>query len=118
LLHLAKGDGSLRDSEDNGSSSGGSSGGEVTEIHEVFVKFSAKPFKGQMQHLQMVMGADNPRNCGLMLEVVLGIVAEKRSSAEDAVMESSIRVAGVVEASPASTSRPELKAGDILRCRF
>jgi hypothetical protein len=49
----------------------------------------------------MVMSVDNPRNSGAMLQLVLGIVAEKRSSLNDeasAVLESSIRVAGFIEA--------------------
>ena len=106
-----------KDVDDNGSSSG-SSGGEVTEIHEVFIKFNAKQFKSQLPHLQMIMSADNPRNNGAMLEVVLGIVSEKRPSMSDeaaAVLESSIRVAGFIEASPAAKASPELKSGDILR---
>ena len=106
-----------KDNDDNGSSSG-SSGGEVTEIHEVFIKFNAKQFKSQLPHFQMVMSADNPRNSGALLHLVLGIVAEKRPSLNDeasAVLESSIRVAGFIEASPASRSNPALKSGDILR---
>jgi hypothetical protein len=100
------------DSEDSSSSSG-----EVTEIHEVFLKFNSKQFKNQLQHFQMVMNTDNPRNKGLLLEVVLGIVAEKRSmmAEEAAVLESSIRLQGCVESSPASKSVPALKSGDILR---
>ena len=106
-----------RDNDDNGSSSG-SSGGEVTEIHEVFIKFNAKQFKSQLPHFQMVMNADNPRNSGALLHLVLGIVAEKRPSLNDeasAVLESSIRLAGFIEASPAARANPALKSGDILR---
>lgn len=106
-----------RDNDDNGSSSG-SSGGEVTEIHSVFIKFNAKQFKSQLPHFQMVMSADNPRNGGALLHLVLGIVSEKRPSLNDeasAVLESSIRVAGFIEASPAARANPALKQGDILR---
>ncbi len=86
-------------------------------MFQVFVKFNAKQFKSQLQHFHMVMNADNPRNNGLLLEVLLGIVAEKRSpmSEEAAVLESSILIAGFIAQSPSAKVSPQLKVGDILR---
>ena len=51
---------------------------------------------------QMVMNSDNPRNNGLLLEVLLGIVSQNKSSLneEAAVLESSILIAGFIDQSP------------------
>ena len=52
--------------------------------------------RNDVNFFQLVMNSDNPRNNGLLLEVILGIVAEKRSPINDeaVVLESSILIAG------------------------
>ena len=53
---------------------------EVTEIHEVTLKFNSKQLKSQIPHFQMLLHGDNPANRGLLLENLLGIIPEAKPS--------------------------------------
>lgn len=99
--------------EDRVSNGGNSSESsrDATEIHEVTLKFQAKALKAQLPHFQMVLHADNPANQGLLLEALLGIVAEKRPADRD----SSVVVAGYISDSPAAKMSDKVHIGDIIR---
>ncbi len=100
-----------------------SSKDEVTEIHEVTLKFQAKQLKAQIPHFQMLLHGDNPANRGLLLEALLGIVPEVKplrvegSSAISGghIIDNSVVIASLTPQGVAFKSSDNLKCGDIIR---
>ena len=93
---------------------------EVTEIHEVTLKFQSKELKAQVPHFQMLLHGDNPSNRGLLLEALLGIVPEVKplpaeGSKTNVIVDNSVVIASIVPQGIACRTAENLKCGDIIR---
>lgn len=93
---------------------------EVTEIHEVTLKFQSKELKAQVPHFQMLLHGDNPSNRGLLLEALLGIVPEVKplpaeGSKANVIVDNSVVIASLVPQGIACRTAENLKCGDIIR---
>ena len=97
-------------------------GQDMTEIHEVVLKFQAKLFKSQIPRFQMLLHGDNPANRGMLLENLLGIVPEPKpiqsqvsSSGKPTVIDNSVVIATLVPQGPAGQAGDKIRVGDIIR---
>ena len=91
---------------------------EVTEIHEVTLKFNSKQLKSQIPHFQMLLHGDNPANRGLLLENLLGIIPESKtatSSEPFEILDNSVVVSSLLPNGPAYKCEGKVKPGDIIR---
>ena len=95
---------------------------DVTEIHEVVLKFQAKPFKSQIPRFQMLLHGDNPANRGMLLENLLGIVPVLKPIQSVAgmpgggtVIDNSVVIANLVPQGPSSKVGEKIRVGDIIR---
>ena len=92
---------------------------EVTEIHEVTLKFQSKELKAQVPHFQMLLHGDNPSNRGLLLEALLGIVPEVKplpaEGSTNVIVDNSVVIASLVPQGIACRTADNLKCGDIIR---
>lgn len=91
---------------------------EVTEIHEVTLKFQTKQLKAQIPHFQMLLHGENPANRGLLLEALLGIVPQAKPYTAvntRSVIDNSVVIASLVPQGVASKCNDNLKCGDIIR---
>ena len=92
---------------------------EVTEIHEVTLKFQSKEVKAQIPHFQMLLHGDNPCNRGLLLEALLGIVPEVKplpaEGSTNVIVDNSVVIARIIPEGVACRTGDNLKCGDIVR---
>ena len=87
----------------------------ITELHEINVKFNAKQLKPQLPHFRMALGAsDNPTYYGILLDSVLGIIAQKRGDPDGPEL-GVIVVEGYQPRGPSVKVSNQLLIGDIVR---
>ena len=87
---------------------------EVTEIHEVTLKFQAKQLKAQIPHFQMLLHGENPANRGLLLEALLGIIPETKPLSADGSHKSIVDNSLVI-GNHVNQAADNVKCGDIIR---
>ena len=97
----------------------------MTEIHQVVLKFQAKPFRSQIPRFQMLLHGDNPVNRGMLLENLLGIVPEPKPIQSQGsssgimpmptVIDNSVVIGNLVPQGPARQAGDKIRVGDIIR---
>ena len=98
---------------------------DMTEIHQVVLKFQAKPFRSQIPRFQMLLHGDNPVNRGMLLENLLGIVPEPKPIQSQVsssgimqmptVIDNSVVIGNLVPQGPAMQAGDKIRVGDIIR---
>lgn len=92
---------------------------EVTEIHEVTLKFQSKQLKAQIPHFQMLLHGDNPANRGLLLETLFGIIPEVKPFSDECcagnLVDNSVVIAGFAPHKNSHKWHDHLQCGDIIR---